>query len=424
MNNVEDQLRDAYQHAAETIRPEHVPAPRWVRGQADRSARPARRVSARPAWRKLTPVAAAVAVAVIAVSSAVVLPRVLGGTKATRAPSTPVSSTAVPGVPAGPAPKFIVVAAAVLGTPGSYRSAPLQVQDAATGHVVATVRAPQAGTAWTIATAVTGTTFILAAEPEIGPVPGQCYTLLYTLKLTAAGAPASLTSLDVPRIPGYVPPNDLAASANGTVAYASEQCPASIAGSMTIAVIDTAARTTKWTVPVARFIDGGLALSADGKMLALGFANDNYVPVSVSHSGSTHYFAPSVWLLRTDSLPGPITQRAHRVVTLSGESQLNGALLISADGSTVYVATDDAQTARQIATKVAAYDVATGRLLHVVRTGWHLLVTNISADPGVDHAVVWGPYSTEPVEINLATGQVHTLRASLPDGRVTYGAAW
>jgi hypothetical protein len=421
VNSLEDRLRDAYHRAAETVRPEHIPAPRWAREQANRREPPARRLSARPAWRKLTPVAAAVAVAVIAVSSAIVLPRVLGGTKATPAPSTPVSSTAVPSTPTGPPPKFMVVAPDVTGTPGAYRAAPLQVQDAATGRVVSTVRAPQAGTAWAIVTAVTSNTFILAAEPE----DGACYTLLYKLKLTAAGAQASLTPLDVPRVSGYVPPNALVASADGTVAYASEQCPSTIEDAMKIAVIDTAtARTTQWTVPVARFTGGGLALSADGKVLALGFGNNNYVPVSPPHTESPPYFAPSVWLLRTDSLPGPVMQRARRVVTLSGESQLSGAVLISADGSTVYTVTDYAQTAQQGATKVAAYDVATGALLRVVRTGWHLLVTEISADPGVDHAVLWGSGITEPVEIDLATGQVQTPKASLPHGYSTVGAAW
>jgi len=417
VNSLEDRLRDAYRGAAETVRPEQIPAPRWAREQADRREPPVRR----SAWRKLTPVAAAAAVAVVAVSSAVVLPRVLGSTGTAPASSAP--TTSAPSVATGPPPKFMVIATNVTGNPGSYRSAPLQVQDAATGRVVSTVRTPQPGTVWGAAAAVTGNTFVLAAKPEAGPEPGACYTLLYKLTLTAAGTPASLKPLDVPRISGYVPFNGLAASADGTVAYSSVSCPSTVNGTTTIAVIDTAtARTKRWTIPTAFFMTGGLSLSADGRVLALGVPGATYVPVS--ERSTPIPTVPSVWVLRTDSAAGPIAQRARRVVTLAGESELTGSVLISADGSTVYVVTDYTQTARQIASRVAAYDVATGTLLRTVRTGWHMLVQGMSADPGVDHAVVWGAYYTEPVEIDLATGQVHTPPATLPHGFSTTAVAW
>lgn len=407
MNGIEDRLRDAYGSAAQTVRPEQVPAPPWTREQATRHTRPARRL----AWRRLAPVAAAAAVVLVAVGSAVLVPHLSGGTRTAPVPSTPT----------GTAPKYMVIATTVNGSRGAWQTAPLQVQDAATGRVVATVRAPRTGTAWGAAVAVTGNTFILAAEPESGPEPGACYTLLYKLTLTASGTPASLTPLDVPRISGYVAYNDLAASANGMVAYSSVQCPSSVLGTTTIAVIDTAtAQTTRWTMPTASFVTGGLALSADGRVLALGVPDSNVL----TGSGSAHTAVPAVWVLQTDSAPGSIAQRARQAVTLSGESELTGSLVISADGSMVYVVTNYQQTARQLASRIAAYDVATGALIRVVRTGWHLMISGINADPGVDHAVVWGGYFTEPVEIDLATGQVHTPAGSLPHGFATTAVAW
>jgi hypothetical protein len=401
VNSLEDRLRDAYRGAAETVRPEQVPALRSAREQAARHQPPSRRLT----WKKLAPLAAAAAVVVVAVSAAVVLPRVLGGTGTVPGPSAP-----TPRTPTGPPPKFMVIVASL-----DEGSAPLQVEDAATGRAVSTVLTPQVGTAWAAAAAVTDNSFVLAAQPEAGPEPGACYTLLYKLTLTAAGRPASLTPLDVPRIVGYVPPNDLAASADGMVAYASSTCPGSVVGTTTIAVIDTAtAHTKRWTIRSGWFVGGNLALSADGSLLAL------YVP----SENPTFYPGaplPGAWILPTDSAPGPIAQHGHQVVSLPRDTPEPGVAVISPDGSTVYLVTSYWQTPKQLASTVAAYDVATGALLRIVRTGWHLLIQGMSTDPGGDHAVVW---SAKPVELDLATGQIHALPTSLPRGFSTTDVAW
>jgi DNA-binding beta-propeller fold protein YncE len=399
VNSLEDRLRDAYRGAAETVRPEQVPVPRWAREQSGRREPPVRQ----RAWRKLIPLAAAAAVIVVAVGAAVVLPRVLAGTR----------TTPVPTAPTGPPPTFMAIAIDEDGGAG-----PMQVQDAATGRVVATVLPPRVGTAWAAAAAVTGHTFILAAQPEDGPAPGACYTLLYKLTLTAAGAPASLTPLDVPRIPGYVPFDDFAASANGMVAYSSEPCLTTASSTTTIGVIDTAtAQTKRWTIRTGWFVAGSLALSADGRVLALAVPGDSPIVDPTSP-------VPGVWVLPTDSAPGPIAQRGHQVVRLSRDAPPIGAAVISADGSTVYLVTEYLQTPRQLATTIAAYDVATGALLRIVRTGWHMLVQGMSADPDTDHAVVWNGSSTEPVEVDLATGQIRVPPASLPHGFSVTDVAW
>jgi hypothetical protein len=398
VNSLEARLRDAYRGAAETVRPEQVPPLRRAREQAARLQPTARR----PARKKLTPLAAAAAVVVVAVGAAVALPRVTSGK-----PATPGSSAPTPRTPTGPAPRFMVAVASFDGG-----SAPLQVQDAATGRVVSTVLPPQVGTAWAAAAAVTDSTFVLAAQPEAGPQPAACYTLLYTLTLTAAGTPAGLTPLDVPRIAGWVDPSDLAASADGMVAYASYTCPGAVTGTETIGVIDTVtARTKRWTIPSGWFVGGSLALSDNG-VLAL------YVPGPTNDPAAP---LPGVWVLPTDSAPGPLAERGHQVVRLPrGTSPIGGAV-ISPDGSTVYLVTSYQQAPRQLASKVAAYDVATGALLRIVRTGWHLLIAWMSADPGGDHAVVC---CAEPVELDLATGQIHAPQASLPRGYAITDVAW
>ena len=398
MNILEERLRDAYRGAADTVRPERVPAPRWAREQVSRRGPSARRL----AWRKLTPLAAAAAVVVVAVGAAVGLPRWLSG------PGT----TPAPAAPAGSPPRFMVIATDVADGSGSFRYAPLQVQDAATGRVVATVSTPQAGTLWTaVADTANDSTFILAAVPKIG----GCSTLLYKLTLTAAGAPASLTPLDVPRISGFVSFNDLAASANGIVAFATVRCAEPADTTTTVGIIDTATvQIKRWTIPTGWFVSGDLSLSADGGKLAFG----------IPGTSASHPAIPGVWVLRTSSASGAIVQRAHRIARPLSASMLTGPVLISPDGSTVYVVTSYKQTATRYVSRVAAYDAATGHLRRIVRTGWQMQVQLMSADPGVDHAVAWNARTAEPAELDLITGQVRTPRFSLPPGFFAASVAW
>jgi hypothetical protein len=334
----------------------------------------------------------------VAVGAAVGLPRWLSGTGTTPAPAAS----------AGSPPKFMVIAT---NLPGAG-PAPLRVQDAATGRAVATISTPQADTLWTaVADTANDSTFILAAASEFG----GCSTLLYKLTLTVAGAPASLTPLDVPRISGFVSFNDLAATANGIVAFATARCAEPADTTTIVGIIDTAtAQIKRWTIPPGWFISGDLALSADGGKLAFGIPG-----TSASHPG-----IPGVWVLSTSSASGAIVQRAHRIARPLSASMLTGPVLISPDGSTVYVVTSYKQTATRYVSRVAAYDAATGHLRRIVRTGWQMQVQLTSADPGVDHAVAWNARTAEPVELDLVTGQVRTPRFSLPPGFFAASVAW
>ena len=74
MNTMEDELRDAYQAAAETVRPDSI---RGLPDQAARAARPAFRPASLARSRRarvLVPLAAAAAVAAIAVTASLVMP--------------------------------------------------------------------------------------------------------------------------------------------------------------------------------------------------------------------------------------------------------------------------------------------------------------------------------------------------------------
>lgn len=68
-----------------------------------------------------------------------------------------------------------------------------------------------------------------------------------------------------------------------------------------------------------------------------------------------------------------------------------------------------------------------GQQIHAARPGTSTgivvpLIQGMSTDPGGDHAVVW---SAKPVELDLATGQIHALLpTSLPRGFSTTGVAW
>jgi hypothetical protein len=99
------------------------------------------------------------------------------------------------------------------------------------------------------------------------------------------------------------------------------------------------------------------------------------------------------------------------------------ASVISGDGGTLFVLTFRTVDFH-VTTSLAAYSVATGRLLRTVRTldaedGY------LSADPDVDHMVIWGLLSAKPpVAIDLATGTMQSLRVSLPAYVYTSDVAW
>jgi hypothetical protein len=91
MSTLKDRLLDAYQAAAETVRPETIPGPPHLGSALVPPRRPVRR---RRGARRGVPLAAAAAVAVVAVTATVVAPRLPRPPSGSLRPSsTPRSAT-------------------------------------------------------------------------------------------------------------------------------------------------------------------------------------------------------------------------------------------------------------------------------------------------------------------------------------------
>ncbi len=392
MSTIEDRLRNAYQCATQTVRPESLrpsvlpqdePAPPAKRGRG-RLGLPALRGRLRP----LAPLAAAAAVVVVAVA-AVTVPRLFPAAR----PAAPPFGPVVGGM-SSPSPFLVVV-----------RPPDIQVVAAATGRIVARLSPPGARTGWSQAVAGPGgRQFLLAATDEYN----ACRTLqFYTLTLSGTGATASLHPYSAPMTGQMLGSNNwgpgaLAVSADGsTFAYVTSDCASPGASQETITVIRHGTVRT-WTSSVLEN-PTGLSLSANGSLL--GYAD-------LTNNSPARYPA-SAWILRTDSAPGPAGQRARKVFT----DQLNGgpqaqSTVLSPDGSTMYLLTA-AFGARDnmLAYAVSAYDTATGARLRTLHT-WHnhgyVMPPGFTASG--DRALIWGLHGTSVDELNLVSGTATTYR--------------
>ena len=164
MNMIEDQLRDAYRAAAETVEPgsirplgDHISA-------ISETGRSARRPGRWPG-RLMIPMAAAAAVAAIAILTTLIIPRVILGARSHgRSPATPVSKFAV----------------AMAGMPGVYSEGAktLTIFNATSGTTVATVASPRRHMYF--AGVASGEAGHFVAELRR---PGVCRTWLYQFRL-------------------------------------------------------------------------------------------------------------------------------------------------------------------------------------------------------------------------------------------------
>ncbi|HEX3305650.1 MAG TPA: hypothetical protein VHS32_05340, partial [Streptosporangiaceae bacterium] len=235
----------------------------------------------------------------------------------------------------------------------------LQVESAATGHVVTTVALPWHGAEWG-AVAAAGDTgrFIVAAAPKFS---GSLFmpTRLYALTLSARGTVAGLTPLPVPVLQGQV--TSLAASADGrTVAYT--LVPLDSRTDREVGII-TGRTMRHWTTgELTRTGAGNLfyvSVSSDGRMVA--FVTQDQV------------VGEEVWVLPTGSAPGGITARARKVLEFRsayspGKVRWLHSALISPDGSTLYLATSADSASGKVVTTLTAYPTAGGASPRTVTT--------------------------------------------------------
>lgn len=410
MNTLEDQLRDAYRAAAETVQPGSI---RGLRDHAPAPAQPARRTGHRSMRRSkpLAAAAAAAAVAVIAVVAAAVVPDVLPARQPAGHAMSPGErhGRSAPAGQAGAYPAFFV---AVNPDQGS-----LSVRSAATGAQVAPIRPPKTSLTFTAAGTGDGRTFVVAAQPT-----GQCHSRLYHFQLKPDGQPTALVPLTVPGLAGLVVSGDIAVSSNGQMmAYAETSCadPSGPAPSDLAVTNFVTGQTRTWAYPGQADLFY-LSMSANGHLLGYSIAQ-------------TKLFAAVARVLATDAEPGTAAERSRTVARGAqfGPSIDIAADVIGADGSTVYFttnATGSALGAQHPATwQLRAADLSTGqsRVL-ATYTG---LPYNMTADPSGRYLLIesqLGPAMQTPqlARVDIATGKVTYLQAAWIGGNQAAGLAW
>jgi hypothetical protein len=386
VSTLEDRLRDAYQAAAEIVRPETV-LPGGVDRLPGHGEQPVRRDDrSYVRARLLTVTAATAAVIAVAIAASVL------GSPAAPGPASP------PGTGSSAAPGAFFVALNWAVRPS------MLVVRAATGTPAAPVRPPFAATELRAVATGNGREFVVAAVR-----PGDCATSLYRFSLSAAGRPTAMTEFAT--VPGVIgTPWSMAVAGNGqTVAYDSAACGQRrllrmgallkhlVHQSGYLVVVNTATgRTKRWSFETSTGVGGDVSLSADGQTVGM-----------------------RDWVVRTTQPSGPLSRRGREVVRSGefGPSVISGDMEISSDGRTVYFSTFRVRHDKPApGWQLRALDLATGRT-QLVRsfpgtmasaglgafdpTGRYLLVEYIPslASPGISRLA----------RLDLATGGVSQL---------------
>jgi hypothetical protein len=376
---LEDRLRDAYQAAAQTVRPETIrPGVQYHR------APPARRPSRfQKRSAMFAPLAAAAAV-VVAVGTALAVPLLAGGTSH-HAPVTMSTPATAP---------FMVE---VAGSGGSQ----LAIQQAGTKHLTGFISLPHGAYTWEAVAATGDTTFVAAAAT----FSDRDYTsALYRFTLSAEGKPSHLTTVRS-GIQGEI--SGLAASQGGSrIAYTT---PETSIGNL--AVI-SGTSTRQWTAPALSgpgstgLLSDSLSLTADGSELS-------FIIFRQADTAGGVRAAGTMWLLPVSSAPGSATARAHKVTTGPSDSAPNSAVL-SADGRTLYVLSTPAPVPYAAppgpeSVTLSAYSTADGALLRIIHT-W----TGIPYAAQIEMAMtisggellVWGVGGTGAYQVDPASGVI------------------
>jgi hypothetical protein len=430
---LEDRLADAYREAAETVRPETIPAPPDLSAQpgrryrlarlsrparrhrANRPARPARPASpARPATRLAMPLAAAAAVAAIAVAATVVVPRVWPGHQAGPADGN------------APPPRYY---AAVVSAPRSTKTV-VDIVNAATGRVTGQLGSPRPGIYFQeVATLGGDQSFVAAAAvPVAGPVAQHCRTWLYRFRITAAGRPAGLRSLGArgvagyPSLQGLLDFQSLAGSADGsTVAYSTAECSGAnpgvkIAGQISVLHLRSR-RVSTWRYQFATGISS-LSLSANGHLLGL--------DANPSAGGPT----TASWVVPTDSPSGSLQRYGHRVTAThlprTKKRSWAWAVALSPSGRTMLTAIGY-PGGHQHLLALRDYQTRTGRLLRTVRIlrehGGTYDNPALALSASARYVLLYS-WNAEEARLDLATGRLVILRTRSPYVQAAQSAAW
>ncbi|HEX6520862.1 MAG TPA: hypothetical protein VF070_12755 [Streptosporangiaceae bacterium] len=351
MNGLEDQLRDAYDAATQTVRPEDI-------GDLRRRVPPA---SSAVRWRHplLTPLAAAAAVVVLILVVVALVPKHAAPGAEHGHRTLPSSSGHASGhrqapAVASPLPLFTAV----------NNGDSLDIVKTTTGAVISTISPPQGQMFTAEAGTADDRTFVLAAQNIQNDIHDpRCQTWLYRFTLNDNGQPSTLTSLVKTPPPGTLP-SAIAISADGRVAaYSSDQCATgsgTIPLSQTIGGIHLIGLATGqvsrvWTYSLGEDYPPDMSLSADGSQLAF-----------TTFQGSQTQVAR---VLSTNAPSGTI-DAASRVVLSVPESADSGlqAVAISPDASMLYACLNGPAPDGMTSLTLAGYSVADGHRTRVLQS--------------------------------------------------------
>jgi len=401
VTNLEDRLRDAFDAAAQTVRPGGI------------RSLPARRRRTRLPHGMLVPLAAAASVAVI-LAAVFALPPLVSG----RAHPAPRASTSRQGLPpAGRVPRFFAdVPIAGVG------AGPVQIRDAATGKLAA----QDASTVGTTAVAAQpgDRHFVIARLPGSG-----CLSRFYRFAINGSGQPGRLQPLPIPAVRGTV--LGMAASADGrTLAYALMGCGKGTPSYLGVADARTG-RIRQWGgVNVdgegqgSAIVASDVSLTADGRFLAYQLTTPN--------GGWT-----TIMVLATNSASGNAVQRSRAAASYGPASGVLASGLLCLAGHTVDAYTlSEAATIPRPATgprlTLAQYSTATGRRLRVLgalrglpvngpgcflspdRSGRYLLERSAPVPSSSRTVAV-----LQLTRVDLLTREVSTLTVTTPSGQMS-----
>jgi hypothetical protein len=434
VTELEEQLREAYREAGETVQPGNV---RVLGDLDDRASRPARNIRGRRRTaRVLAPLTAAACVAALSVIASMVIPQLTGsrGHHAQHHTSRPARRPVTSAL--GALPRFAML----------NKGSNLTVVATATGHVIGEVAAPSGQAFAEVAGTAGDRVFYAAASLRS---QGSCRALFYRIGLSAAGEPLAPTPLSAQPMTGL--PTALAASADGgLLAYSVVGCAGNTSGYIPadqavghIGLIDVAsgAVTRQWSYTLSEDYPSDLSLSATGSLLGYSIYRE-----------STSYSATPLQVgrvLATGARPGPDYLRSRVVVRQPGATGGIGSTALSTSGALMYAITSGAgQT-------LAAYNTSDGRQVQVLHS-WPsaTVLGQLSADPAggylllpiAGHPSAPAPgtakrcimrivngvqqcqrprlYNTVFAVIDLATGRMTTLPFTMPGPPASGQAAW
>jgi hypothetical protein len=384
MQAVEEQLRDAFGAAAQTITAQELPG---LPARAGRFRVLRRGWAPRLRMEALVPAAAAAGVALIAVAATLVVPRLLGGPppgQAAAAAGGPAFFTGVAEHPSGQFPPATV----------------LRVYSSATGQIAGTLEPPIHGGMFSAVTRLGGSdqTFVAALLTRAR----GCQSKLYRFSIDAHGRPSQFTPLSLPPLAGQL--MEVTSSLNGKVlAYtASGLC--GQRGFQEVGVIHLATQQVS-TYPFRTdagsklVMAGSVSLTADGS--TVGF--------QAGVSGS--YGPRDGWVMPTDTPSGPLTSHARKILHVKAGVF---RIILTPTGSRAYVETFSPGGHRPA---LYEYSTASGRRIKSLGSlgpgGRRFTELSIGLDAAGRHLIVYGFRSFFQVEeLNLATGHRATVKAA------------